>query len=154
MCGDALYAALACIDKLGQGKVGACTQGLIDSVCNNVPKQFPDICGQLPTGPVVSQIDKCLASRDPTSPACAKVGDLKAACQDARYKGSLVCQLVNRGPVPTVPGTPSLPLPTPTLPVIPGLGRAGFGSPTSSAAGVTRPDSDLGALLVWGLVQR
>jgi phospholipid/cholesterol/gamma-HCH transport system substrate-binding protein len=160
LCGDALDAALACIDKLADGKVGACTQGVIDSVCNNVPKQFPDICGQLPTGPVLSQLDKCLATQNPASPACAKVGDLKAACQDARYKDSLVCKLVIRGPVPTVPtvpGTPSLPLPTPTLPNIggvPGLGRAGFGPRVSSPGDAARPDSDLGALLVWGMVQR
>jgi phospholipid/cholesterol/gamma-HCH transport system substrate-binding protein len=157
LCGDALDAALACIDKLGQGKVGSCTQGIIDSVCKNVPKQFPDICGQLPTGPVLSQLDKCLATRNPSSPACSKVGDLKAACADSRYKGSLVCQLVNRGPVPTVPGTPgtpSLPVPTPTLPVVPGLGRAGFGSSASSGGRVAKPDSDLGALLVWGMVER
>jgi phospholipid/cholesterol/gamma-HCH transport system substrate-binding protein len=152
LCGDALDAALACIDKLGQGKVGACTQGIIDSVCKNVPKQFPDICGQVPTGPVLSQLDKCLASRNPSSPACNKVGDLEAACQDNRYQGSLVCQLVNRGPAPPAPGTPSIPVPT--LPVLPGLGRAGFGSTTSSATGVARPDSDLGALLVWGMVER
>ena len=114
-----------------------------------MPKQFPDICGQVPTGPVLSQLDKCLATRNPSSPACNKVGDLEAACQDNRYQGSLVCQLVNRGPAP---GTPSIPVPT--LPVLPGLGRAGFGSTTSSATGVARPDSDLGALLVWGMVER
>ena len=157
LCGDALDAALACIDKLADGKVGACTQGLIDTVCDNVPRQFPDICGQVPTGPVLSQLDRCLATRNPSSPACSKVGDLEAACQDSRYRGSLVCQLVNRGPVPTVPGTPSIPLPTPTLPGIagvPGLGRAGFGPGASSAQDAGRPDSDLGALLVWGMVQR
>ena len=154
LCGDALDAALACVNKLADGKVGACTQGLIDSVCNNVPKQFPDICGQIPTGPVLSQLDKCLASRDPSSPACSKVGDLKAACQDARYRGSLVCQLVNRGPVPTVPGVPSVPVPTPGLPTLPGLGRAGFGPSTAPSGDVKRPGSDLGALLVWGMVQR
>ena len=158
LCGDALDAALACVDKLADGKVGACTQGLIDSVCNNVPKQFPDICGQVPTGPVLSQLDKCLASRDPTSPACSKVGDLKAACQDARYQGSLVRQLRAtaarcrrcRGPRRYRCRRPTLPDPRRAC------GRAGL----RSARRPRRrrrdddPDSDLGALLVWGMVQR
>ena len=134
--------------------MGGCTQGLIDSVCNNVPKQFPDICGQLPTGPVLSQIDKCLASRDPTSPACAKVGDLKAACQDARYKGSLVCQLVNRGPVPTVPGTSVAPAADADVARHPGPRSRRVRQPDVVRRRGARPDSDLGALLVWGMVQR
>jgi phospholipid/cholesterol/gamma-HCH transport system substrate-binding protein len=158
LCGDALDAALSCLDTLGAGKVGACSQGLIDAVCRNVPQQFPDLCGQLPTGPVLSQLDKCLASRDPTSPACQKVGDLKAACQDSRYQGSLVCQLVDRGPLPSGPGLPTVPLPTPSLPPIPGTGllnRPAPGGPAAARApGRAAPDSGLGALLVWGMVQR
>ena len=109
LCGDALDAALACVNKLADGKVGACTQGLIDSVCNNVPKQFPDICGQVPTGPVLSQLDKCLASRDPSSPACSKVGDLKAACQDDRYRGRSCASSSTADRCPPAPGVPSDP---------------------------------------------
>ena len=106
------------------------------------------------------------------------------ACKTDKYKGAAVCQAVNRlpsgvtGPVGDVldrltgggsgggsgggggggGGVPSVPLPTaPALPV-PGLGRAAFGpssaSSTSAARSTKVGDSDLGALLVWGMMQR
>ncbi len=160
LCGDALDAALACVNKLAAGKLGDCTQGLVTAVCDNVPKQFPDICGQVPTGPILTQLDRCLASGDPTSAACRGVANLDAACADPRYQDSLVCRL-RRQPSTPVPGptVPGVPVPTPTLPNVGGLlNRPGFGT-TDGPGGPdgtrsTGADSDLGALLVWGMVQR
>ena len=163
LCGDALDAALACVSKLAAGKLGDCTQGLVTAVCDNVPKQFPDICGQVPTGPVLTQLDRCLASGDPTSAACRDVADLDAACADPRYRDSLVCRLRQQ---------PSTPLPLPTVPGSPGAdtepserrraaqpARVRRGQrlgtvPARPGARTTGADSDLGALLVWGMVQR
>ena len=162
LCGDALDAALACVNKLAAGKLGDCTQGLVTAVCDNVPKQFPDICGQVPTGPVLTQLDRCLASGDPTSAACRDVADLDAACADPRYQG--------QSRVPAAPAAVD------ARAAADGPGRAGADTDPAQRRRAAEParvrrgrrlltgpdgrarttgaDSDLGALLVWGMVQR
>ena len=151
-------AALACIDQARtRCKAGACTQGLRRPGLQQRAQAVP---GHLRSArrPALwsARSHKCSGVARPRQvrPA-ATVGDLKAACQDARYKR-----------VPRVPareprtgaggcrGLPSLRLPTPTCPPCRALGRAGVRQPDVAAAGVRRPDSDLGALLVWGMVQR
>ncbi len=161
LCGDALKSVLACLSKLANGKPGACTAGILSAVCKNVPKQFPDLCGQVgPTGPVLSQMDKCVKSMDPTSPACRNVGNLKKQCATAKYRNTLTCRLYNAptggvlggatggggGLLGGTTGGGGGILPRPGF----ATGAAG----SSGSAGSAQADTGLGALLVWGMVQR
>jgi phospholipid/cholesterol/gamma-HCH transport system substrate-binding protein len=142
------------------------------------------LCDQDPTNTLcnptqtLTDLQKCLQSGDLASKACKNIGvqRLITECKKDKYKGAAVCQAVNRlpsgvtGPVGDVlnrlggsggsgggsggGGTGPLP-PLPSTPV-PGLGRAPFGasSPSGAATAQHVGDSDLGALLVWGMMQR
>jgi phospholipid/cholesterol/gamma-HCH transport system substrate-binding protein len=140
------------------------------------------VCDQDPTntlcnpGQTLTDLQKCLQSGDLASKACQNIGvqRLITECKKDKYKGAAVCQAVNRlpsgatGPIGDVldrlsgggggggggGGTGPLP-PVPSVPV-PGLPRAPFG-PAPSGTGTQAKqvgDSDLGALLVWGMMQR
>jgi phospholipid/cholesterol/gamma-HCH transport system substrate-binding protein len=139
-----------------------------------------DVCKQDPTGTlcnpgqVLTDLQKCLMSGDLNSAACKNIGVQKLikACKKPANKKKAVCQAVNKLPLSNATGQlgtalkklaaggsggsggsgPSLPLPPGTLPGVP---RAPYGS--AQTTGADEPgtaDSDLGALLVWGMMQR
>jgi hypothetical protein len=138
------------------------------------------LCDQDPTntlcnpGQTLTDLQRCLQSGNLASKACQNIGvqRLITECKKDKYKGAAVCQAVNRlpsgatGPIGDVldrlsgggggggGGTGPLP-PLPSVPV-PGLPRAPFGASSSGAGAPAKQagDSDLGALLVWGMMQR
>jgi phospholipid/cholesterol/gamma-HCH transport system substrate-binding protein len=129
-----------------------CSKTPLDPICKSLPN---------PTK-VLTLVQKCIKSADLTSKACKKVlkdpqtyKKLKKQCKKKKNKNNQVCQVVIA--TPSLPGGGVPPLPT-ALPTIGGLGRAApgidAGSTTSASGADPDFDSDLGALLVWGMVQR
>lgn len=85
---------------------------------------------------IVNNVLDCLASGDLTSAACQRVlatpADLlklQQECREERNKDKDVCREINQLPnlpLPTDTTTvPGVPVPLPSLPTVPGLGRAG-----------------------------
>lgn len=85
---------------------------------------------------IVNNVLDCLASGDLTSAACQRVlatpADLlklQQECREERNKDKDVCREINQLPnlpLPTETTTvPGVPVPLPSLPTVPGLGRAG-----------------------------
>ncbi len=138
--------------------------------------EIPDVCEETPLDPVcdalpdvndtLNKIEKCLKSGDLNSKACKKVlkdpqffKKLQKQCKKKKHKDNEVCQLIKN--IPTLPGggidlpggLPDLDLPDLGLP---GLGRAAPGTAERSASTTSTgtPDTDLGAMLVWGMRQR
>ena len=159
LCGDALEAALACLDRLPSAQVGACTRGLLTSICNNVPRRFPDVCGRVgPVGPVLTQMDRCVRSRSLTSPACRNVTNIDRQCRQAKYRNTLVCRL-NALPLRSGTGGGTGGLGDLTGGLTGGgggglLNRPGFGAAQPSGGTEANHDGDLAAMLVWGMMER
>jgi phospholipid/cholesterol/gamma-HCH transport system substrate-binding protein len=85
---------------------------------------------------IVNNVLDCLASGDLTSPACQKVLatptdllKLQQECREERNKDKDVCREINQLPNLPLPtettSVPGVPVPLPSLPTVPGLGRAG-----------------------------
>ena len=125
-------------------------------VCDETP--LDPVCETLPDpGQVLSLVEKCLKSGDPTSKACTKVlGNAQLAkklakqCKKPKNKDNPVCAVPGNLPDPdgdlpgSVPGVPGV-----------GLPRAGFGATgTGSASPPAGYDSELAPLLAWGLMER
>jgi phospholipid/cholesterol/gamma-HCH transport system substrate-binding protein len=101
-------------------------------------------------GQILTNLQKCLLSPTGTNPACQALSSSATAklCEQRPSSGLCAARLSSR------PRTQQPPVPLPTL-GLPGLGRAPYGS--RNAATKSSPstgDSDLGALLVWGMMQR
>ncbi|KRF01427.1 hypothetical protein ASG88_08110 [Nocardioides sp. Soil777] len=85
---------------------------------------------------IVNNVLDCLASGDLASAACQKVLatptdllKLQQECREERNKDKDVCREVNQVPNLPLPtettSVPGVPVPLPSLPTVPGLGRAG-----------------------------
>ncbi|WP_107764553.1 MCE family protein [Nocardioides terrigena] len=85
---------------------------------------------------IVNNVLDCLASGDLTSAACEKVLatptdllKLQQECREERNKDKDVCREINQLPNLPLPtettSVPGVPVPLPSLPTVPGLGRAG-----------------------------
>ena len=85
---------------------------------------------------IVNNVLDCLASSDLTSAACQKVLatptdllKLQQECREERNKDKDVCREINQVPNLPLPtettSVPGVPVPLPSLPTVPGLGRAG-----------------------------
>ncbi len=94
-----------------------------------------DLPTDLPVTPteIVDDVLECLESGDLTSDECAEVladaealASLIEECKKDKNKDKDVCEQLNALPTVAPTGT-GLPLPSITLPGLPGLGRAGFG---------------------------
>lgn len=118
---------------------------------------------------ILNNVLDCLASGDLTSAACQKVLatptdllTLQEECRKERNKDKDVCREINQLPNLPLPtettSVPGVPLPLPSLPTVPGLGRAGTQERT--AQGPTYGelmdsfDPALVSLLVPGMVLR
>ena len=103
-----------------------------------------------------SKLVDCLNSKSPDSKACKgfSLSELRDQCKKSKYKNAPLCTVLN--PTGGGSGIPLPPLPGGlTTGGLAGLNRPGFGSSTTGPAARTAvPDSDLGALLVWGMMQR
>jgi phospholipid/cholesterol/gamma-HCH transport system substrate-binding protein len=163
LCGDALSSVLKCLGNLQKGNVAGCTSGLLDTVCKNTPKQFPNLCDQ--PAPTPSALAQCFASGKPNGAACSKVRAQTILYQcthkKAKYYGSDTCKRF-RQLVPTGGGggLPNLPGgltggSTGGGGLLGGLNRPPTGD-TATRTGLAgpAPDSTLAAMLTWGMVQR
>ncbi|MGH3444928.1 MAG: MCE family protein, partial [Nocardioidaceae bacterium] len=132
-----------------------------------------ELCKQVPgvgklCGDALKQVEKCLANPTLSNPACKNLPQnlLKSICKNVPGPLGKLCGGGGGGPLPTNPLPSSLPsLPLPTLPLSTGGGgcvagilcRPAAGDPAhrdASARAPDRYDTDLGALLVWGMIQR
>lgn len=118
---------------------------------------------------IVNNVLDCLASGDLASAACQKVLatptdllKLQQECREERNKDKDVCREINQLPNLPLPtettAVPGVPVPLPSLPTVPGLGRAG--TQERSVQGPTYGelmdsfDPALVSLLVPGMVLR
>ncbi len=153
LCGDALKNVLACLRNPSPTNP-ACAGlplTLVSAICKKTSGTQGGLCDQ--PAPTPTALEKCFASGDPSGAACRKVRAQTIVYQcthkSAKYYTSDTCKTYRQlGPVGGVlDGTSGT--------TLPGLNRPGFGSSTTgSAARTAVPDSDLGALLVWGMMQR
>jgi phospholipid/cholesterol/gamma-HCH transport system substrate-binding protein len=181
LCGKALDAVLACLKNPGPNNP-ACKglpARLLRAVCGALGGPVGGLCGKVPTVPGVpntptpSQLTKCLQSGKPQGAACDKVNPLVIArhctatnkrpkpsgyysdtCKAYRRLGLGVLDNGTIGKLPGVGGGTGGGGGGGGL--LGGLGRPAFG-PTRSPAKSTAPshgDSDLAAMLMWGMVQR
>ncbi|HET7385634.1 MAG TPA: MCE family protein [Nocardioidaceae bacterium] len=137
--------------------------------------QPSEVCKQLPgvgklCGDALEQVEKCLANPTLSNPACKNLPQnlVKSICKNVPGPLGKLCGGGGGGPSPSLPPLPSPSLPTlPTLPLATGDGTAGGctlgilcrpaageGAHRTSSGPSVRYDTDLGALLVWGMIQR
>ena len=119
---------------------------------------------------IVNDVLACIASGDLNSPECLKVLStvqgllaLQEECKKAENQDTAVCQALNAAPLPSLPTAvePTLGVPSITLPILPGLGRAPVGTldtygPRGPTLGqlMDRYDPALVSLMVPALVTR
>ena len=171
-----------CVQKLLSGGSLADCKGVAAEICKRLPNLLGrDVCALVGVGtlpklevPQLSALEKCIKSGRPLGARCDAVRPkvLLSNCLNKRsqYYKSLTCERYRK--LAQQPGNPISDLTDrllggsgPTGGTTGGSGglsglpggvlRPGFG-PTAgtSTATTAAPDSDLGALLVWGMVQR
>ncbi|MGZ6831976.1 MAG: MCE family protein [Mycobacteriaceae bacterium] len=157
LCGNELTAVQACL-KNPSPTNPACAglpQNLLGSLCSKSGGPLGGLCGTSGvngSAPSASEVQKCLQSGKLTSKACKRVGlqNLRSECQKKKYKSDPLCQQVNN----PVTGGGGL-LGGGGGGGLLGVGRAAPQSsgPSGMSSG-SAADGSLGALLVWGMVQR
>jgi phospholipid/cholesterol/gamma-HCH transport system substrate-binding protein len=168
LCGNVLKSVLACLKNPSPNNP-ACTglpKALIGALCKST-SGLGGLCaagGGTITPPSLTKVQKCIknpGTATKPSKVCQNVlqhkkslKKLQKQCKKKKNKKSQICQTINAA---TLPGG-KLPTKLPGVPGIPGLGRAApgpsAGGHTSRSSADPEFDSDLGALLVWGMVQR
>jgi hypothetical protein len=157
LCGNALSSVQACLKNPGPSNP-ACAglpQNLLGSLCDKSGGPLGGLCGTSGvngSAPSASEVQKCLQSGKLSSKACKRVGlqDLRAECQKKKYKSDPLCQLVNN----PVSGGGGLLGGGGGGGGLLGVGRATPQSGPSGMSANSASDGSLGALLVWGMVQR
>jgi len=182
ICGKALDAVLACLKNPGPNNP-ACTglpAKLLKAVCGALGGPVGGLCGKVPSVPGVpkvpspSQLTKCLQSGKPQGAACDKVNPLVIArhcstttkrpkpsgyysdtCKAYRKLGLGVLDNGTLGKLPIGSGGGTGGIGGIGGGGLPGLNRpAPGGAATANPSTLSGADSDLGAMLMWGMVQR
>ena len=160
----------ACIDKLrpGQGRHVCTPRHASTRSAGTCPKQFPDICrpaaDQVPS---LSKLDKCLASGKPLGPGlrqgepaaqaprCTRRQTAKGYYSDTCWYRARTGRTTAAGQAPVGVQRGGATAAAPCRSAAAASGEPAS-APTRPPARLRRPrrDSDLGALLVWGMMQR